>query len=145
MEKHEKLACLFLAALKNLYLMHQHHHWISKGENFYGDHLLFQRIYEGVSEDLDLAAEKFMGVFGDAALDYSVQNKILSGLLNKYEESDSLIEKSLKAEKDFIKLCDTMYKTLKSLDKMTLGLDDMIMSIASKREEAVYLLQQAAK
>jgi hypothetical protein len=52
---------------------------------------------------------------------------------------------SLAAEKDFIKLSKDAYNCFEDEDKMTLGMDDMIMSISSKREEAVYLLQQVLK
>ena len=28
-------------------------HWNSRGENYYSDHLLYQRIYEGISDQVD--------------------------------------------------------------------------------------------
>ncbi len=144
MDKCSKVGALYVATLKAMTLVHQHSHWTTKGENFYGDHLLFMRIYESSQKDLDLAAEKFMGVFGSQCLDYDLQTELLNKVLLKYRNLEgSPLHMSLEIEKDFLKFSNEAYDCFKEEDKMTLGLDDMIMSIASNREEAVYLLQQA--
>ena len=52
---------------------------------------------------------------------------------------------SLTIEKDFIKLSQDAYKAFELEEKMTLGLDDLILSIANNREEAIYHLQQDLK
>ncbi len=144
MDKCHKVAALYLATLKGLSLIHQHNHWTTRGSNFYGDHLLFMRIYESVAEDVDAAAEKFMGIFGDEPLSYDFQNDLLGKVLSRYSKFEgSPVEMSLAAEKDFIKFSKDAYDCFEKEGKMTLGLDDMIMAIASKREEAVYLLQQS--
>jgi hypothetical protein len=45
-------------------------------------------------------------------------------------------------EKDFLKFSQEAYNCFEDEGKLTLGLDDMVMAIASQREESVYLLQQ---
>jgi DNA-binding ferritin-like protein len=146
MNKCNKVAALYIATLKSLAIIHQNNHWNTKGANFYGDHLLFERLYKSVLENLDLAAEKFLGILGDECLDYEFQNDLLGKVLSKYNNLEgSPVEMSLSAEKDFIKLSRDAYNCFEDEDKMTLGLDDMIMSISSKREEAIYLLQQVIK
>jgi DNA-binding ferritin-like protein len=146
MEKCFKVAALYVATLKAIALIHQHNHWTTKGEMFYGDHLLFERLYNSTLENLDLAAEKFIGVFGDECLDYDLQAELLHKVLLKYKNLDgSPAEMSLAAEKDFIKFSDEAYNCFENEGRLSLGLDDMIMEIASKREEAVYLLQQTLK
>jgi DNA-binding ferritin-like protein (oxidative damage protectant) len=146
MDKCHKVAALYLATLKGLSLIHQHNHWTTKGADFYGDHLLFMRIYESVSENVDTAAEKFIGVFGDEPLKYDFQNELLGKVLSRYSKFEgSPVQMSLAAEKDFLKFSKDAYNCFEKEGKMTLGLDDMIMSIASEREEAVYLLQQVLK
>lgn len=146
MDRCDKVAALYIATLKSLALVHQNSHWLTKGDTFYGDHLLFERLYNSALENLDLAAEKFIGVFGEACLDYDTQADLLHKVLLKYRNLEgSPIEMSLTIEKDFIKLSNDAYQTFEDDNKMTLGLDDMVMAIASKREEAVYLLQQVLK
>jgi DNA-binding ferritin-like protein len=143
MEKCEKTAALFVASLKAISLIHQHSHWTSRGIAFYSDHQLFERLYQSALEDLDEAAEKFIGLFGDAYLDYDLQADLLHKVLLKYKNLEgSPVEMSLGATKDFLKFCKDAYNCFEEEGNLTLGLDDMIMSIASNHETSVYLLQQ---
>lgn len=144
MDKCSKVGALYVATLKALALIHQHNHWTTKGNSFYGDHLLFERLYDSTLENLDLAAEKFIGVFGDQCLSYDLQTELLAKVLSKYKNLEgSPVRMSLAAEKDFLKFSKDAYNCFEDEGKLTLGLDDMIMSIASEREESVYLLQQS--
>lgn len=143
MDKCSKVGALYVATLKAMALIHQHNHWTTKGVSFYGDHLLFERLYDSTLENLDLAAEKFIGVFGDQCLSYDLQADLLHKVQLKYSNLEgSPVQMSLEIEKDFLKLSKDAYNCFEEEGKLTLGLDDMIMAIASKREEAVYLLQQ---
>lgn len=143
MDKCSKVAALYIATLKAMALIHQHSHWTTKGIAFYGDHLLFERLYDSTLEDLDLAAEKFMGLLGDDCLNYDLQADLLNKVLLKYKDLEgSPLEMSLNIEKDFIKFSREAYDCFEREGRLSLGLDDMIMAIASKREESVYLLQQ---
>jgi len=144
MDKCSKVGALYVATLKALSLIHQHNHWTTKGVSFYGDHLLFERLYKSTLENLDLAAEKFIGVFGDQCLGYDLQVALLNKVLTKYKNLEgSPIQMSLEAEKDFLKFSKDAYNCFEEEGKLTLGLDDMVMAIASEREGAVYLLQQS--
>jgi DNA-binding ferritin-like protein len=144
MDKCSKVGALYVATLKALSLIHQHNHWTTKGVSFYGDHLLFERLYKSTLENLDLAAEKFIGVFGDQCLGYDLQAALLNKVLVKYKNLEgSPVQMSLEAEKDFLKFSKDAYNCFEEEGKLTLGLDDMIMAIASAREEACYLLQQS--
>jgi DNA-binding ferritin-like protein len=144
MDKCLKVAALYIATLKAIAIIHQHNHWTTNGEMFYAEHLLFERIYNSALEDLDLAAEKYVGLFGDEVLNYSLQIELLSKVLSNYNKLEgSPVEMSLAVEKDFVKFSNDAYKCFEEQGELSLGLDDMIMSIASNREEAVYLLQQS--
>jgi len=146
MEKCIKMAALYIASLKAMALIHTHNHWVIKGNDFYGDHLLFERIYKSALEDLDLAAEKCVGLFGAECLNYDLQTTLLNKVLSKYKIlSDSPQKMSLAVEKDFIKLSSDVYNCFDDEGKLSLGLDDLLMSIASNRETSVYLLQQTLK
>ena len=144
MHKCLKVGALYIASLKALAMIHQHSHWTAKGVAFYGDHLLFERLYNDTLKLLDLSAEKFIGLFGDQVLDYELQADLINKVLLKYKDLEgSPAQMSLEAEKDFIKFSKDAYHAFEEDGALTLGLDDMIMEIASKCEEAVYLLQQS--
>lgn len=144
MDKCVKTAALYIATLKALYLIHQQNHWLAKGNDFYGDHLLFQRIYESAQENLDNAAEKMVTLFGDECLDNKLQANLLNRLLLEYGScSEDLTECSLEVESFFQKLSKSAFDCFEKENTMTLGLDDMLMSIASEREEAIYLLTRS--
>lgn len=140
----KEICAKYIAFLRALYLLHQNHHWLISGNNFYGHHLLFERLYKSAQENADLAAEKFIGLFGSESIGAKEQGKLIADFLDKYT-SENYVEASLAAERDFLKFSNDVYYEFKNSEgKMTLGLDDMIMSIASQREESVYLLQQTA-
>jgi DNA-binding ferritin-like protein len=141
MNKVEELASLYVAQLRSIYLTHQNHHWLVSGNDFYGNHLLFERIYKSAAEDVDLAAEKFIGLFGKEVLDPQMQAQLVGKLLEEFSGKNEL-ETSLAIEKKFLAFSEKFYGLLKSENKMSLGLDDMIMSISSNRETACFLLQQ---
>lgn len=143
MENIYKISNLYVATLKAIAFIHQHNHWTTNGIAFYSSHLLFQRIYDSALKNLDMAGEKCVGVLGQNSIDYEMQVELLSKVLDKYISISDLTERSLKIEKDFLTLSSEFYKILENTEKLTLGMDDMIMSIANDREEACYLLQQS--
>lgn len=149
MEKLEKILGLYVASLRAISIIHQQNHWLSKGENSYGNHLLFERVYTSATEDLDLAAEKIIGVYGESCLAYELQTELLGRVLSKYKNlSTDRVTQSVSVEKEFLKFSQQVYDGLSdgSLgESMTLGVDDMIMAIASNRETAIYLLNQSKK
>jgi DNA-binding ferritin-like protein len=147
MEQLSQCAALYVATLKAISLIHQQSHWLCKGDNFYGSHLLFERLYKSALEDLDLAAEKFIGVLGSEVLDYNLQAKLLGKILLTYSNFDAKKPAltCLAIEQDFLKMSEKMFEDFEEDGEMTLGISDMIPAISSNREEAVYLLQQSLK
>lgn len=141
----------YLALMKALETYYQHAHWISKGEPFYGDHLLFSRLYESVGDQIDVLGEKMVGLFGDA----SVSAKIIVGLMSEILEETAdmsddtlgleLTTEALKLENLFLDKTKTIYKDMKENGSLSLGWDDMLMSLANEHESNAYLLGQRAK
>jgi len=135
----------YVGMLQGLTVVHQTAHWTAKGDNYYGEHLLFDRLYENVEEDLDVAAEKLIGVFGSKFMDPKKHAEYTKTFVDECDTKD-LTERSLEAEIAFLSFSEEVYDKIKESGDMTLGLDDMIMGIASRHEENVYLLkQQGAK
>ena len=144
MDKIEQLCGYYLGFLRGVALLHQNHHWVSRGGNFYGNHLLFERIYTSALEDMDAAAEKFVGLFGEDALDIQMQAKVIAQTMLKYAEG-GLVENSLRAEKEFQDIAKHLYDTLDEEDKLSMGLDNMLQGISDNSEERAYLLGQVTK
>lgn len=144
MNRIEHVACYYIALIRSVALVHQNSHWICQGDNFYGSHLLFERIYKTANEDADLAAEKLIGIFGSEVLDLHMQAQMIGKTLEDFS-SGNPTETSLDIENKFLDYSKKFYDILKREDKMTLGLDDALLSVASNREGAVYLLQQVQK
>ena len=132
-----ELVSMYVLFLRALYLIHQENHWKTRG---YDLHLMFQRIYQGVQEMADEAAEKAVGVYGELS-----KQEHLGTLVERLSQSDDPVERSLMAEKAFQQFATKVYKALKEGDGLTLGVDDMIMSHVNKSEVHTYLLQQAEK
>lgn len=140
----EKLMAQYVAFLRALYHIHQNAHWKSQGDNFYGNHLLFQRLYEGTSESVDMAAEKTLGVFDEL----EDMPDFINGIVAKFDFDKfdgDIVKAVLAAEEMFQKFSKSIYDKLKELSVMTLGLDDMLMELAGKHEVHIYLLKQAGK
>ncbi len=100
-----------------------------------------QRLYESAQSNADKAAEKVVGLYGSAAIDLVQQASDIKKFMSRYTDKNPIVN-SLNAEKDFLKAAQKLYDMLAEADELTLGLDDLILSICSDREEAVYLLQQ---
>lgn len=143
MEKTIQLCALYIATLKAIVLISQNNHWISKGGDFYEMHLLYERIYNAANESLDLCAEKFVGLFSDEVLDYSLQIEVLNLVLENYEnEIEDPVNMLLSITLDFLKLNQEFSDHVEKTNEMSLGLSDMLGGIASTHETTVYFLKQ---
>lgn len=141
---------VLLAHARYLTMVHQTHHWTTKGDSFYGDHLLFERLYNGSSEDIDVLAEKVIGLSCDNNVNLNVQLNQLNRLVQNYGMSSTipqaceLAKRSLLAEMNFLKCICHMSCSLKEQGLLTGGLDNLLAGIQDKHEGHVYLLKQRA-
>ena len=137
-----------LSHLKYLYELHQYHHWTAMGDPFYGDHLLFQRLYDGVSKEIDMIAEKAIGLGCTTNVDlhlvHSQVLKLISGTDSgtMIPQSSDLARKSLMAETNFLKVIEHIISHLQECGLLTSGLSNMLEGIADSHEGHVYLLKQ---
>ena len=122
-------------------------HWNVQGEPYYGDHLLFQRIYEGkVDEWIDTLAEKM--VYLDISTnDARVFEEVYVATIRSYFDQP---------KKYAIRMMyDIVLKTLISLKQayqqgqksqsMSLGMDDYLMATSNELETFAYLIKQRKK
>jgi len=147
---HTETAALRKAAetMKALYITHLHNHWESQGQPFYSDHLMYQRLYEAASADLDLIMERIIGVTGVDTVKLSPElvNEF-AGLLTTFAQIADPLERALTAEKACKQALSDAYEQIKSggdnADMM--GWEDLLPQLATNRETALYLLGQRSK
>lgn len=134
-----------LALLRAQYWSYQQSHWVVRGDASYGNHLMFQRLYESVQTQIDTLAEKLVGLYGIAVLD----PEDLLGMFLYWNERwgvvDCLHRRGLTSEKDLQEVIEDTYASLKENDKMSLGMDDFLMATANEHETNQYLLRQVLR
>ena len=139
---------VLLVHLRFLAMVHQTHHWTAKGDPFYGDHLLYERLYNAVIEDIDALAEKAIGLGNNDNVNLPLQVQQLNQMAQSYGMSSTipqttdLSKRSLLAEVSFLRCAAHCACSLKEQGLMTRGLDNMLQGIEDKHEGHVYLLKQ---
>lgn len=113
-----------LAELRGLYFSYQHAHWESCNHS---DHLLFERLYKGTTDDIDTLAEKIVSRgCGLCPRSQSV----------KMSEAVQCHDDLLGAERKFQKMISVAFDSCRG----NLGMEDFLQSLASNRDTAIYLL-----
>ena len=135
--------CEILAYLRAQGMSYQTSHWQVSGDDYYGNHLLFQRLYESSAEEVDVLAEKIVGYFGSEAVDVSTQVETIQKHVGNWSRISCHHRRGLESEQGLQRLLKMAYDSIKATGSMTLGIDDWIMATASEHEGNLYLLQQA--
>lgn len=134
-----------LALLRAQYWHYQNAHWTVKGGPFYGDHLMFQRIYEGLQKEIDTLAEKAVASFGGEVVEPTSLAALMQGWLRRWSGIDCLHKRSLASEADFQNAVKGVYDAMKAEGTLSLGMDDFLMAIANDHETNTYLVQQTRR
>jgi hypothetical protein len=134
---------IVLAILRAQYLSYQTSHWQTRGPAYYGNHLLFQRLYEGVQAEIDALGEKLVGYFGIEAVDLEVSLDLISEMVGRWCSHECPFRRGLASEGE---LQDALSIVRNSWPEeyvpLPLGLDDWLAATANAHESNQYLLQQ---
>lgn len=141
----EELLQILLGAMRAMHWNYWTSHWQVAGSSFYGDHLMFARMYEALEEEIDTLAEKLVGFFGSDSVDGCSQMNWASSFIRSWSVYRCPYCRGLRSEKELQSLLSSFYDKLKKGQAMSLGLDDYIMATASSHETNIYLLQQRLK
>lgn len=131
-----------LALLRVIHLSHWTSHWQVKGTTFYGDHQLLDRLYNSLPEEIDTLAEKMVAEFGADAVDIEDQLPRFIEVATPMKKEASPIQRALVYEELLQQELRKAYDALKSMEGLSLGLDDFIMSTANAHETNLYLMRQ---
>jgi DNA-binding ferritin-like protein len=137
-----------LVFLRFLALVHQTHHWTAQGDQFYGDHKLFEELYSGIPEEIDGIAERAVGIGVGQNVDMTLQTtqllKLVQGqsMQQTIPQPTMLAKQSLSAELMFLTAIDHMVEQMKEAGTFSRGTDDLVASIQDSHESNVYKLKQ---
>lgn len=133
----------FCSALSYVY---SNMHWKTSGSNYYGDHLLYQRLYDDVSGEIDGIAEKFIGVISSEDFLPVKNAQKICDFVKEYVKDDSKSDEfpkmAISMELDFMDMVDDLLFELDQEDRLTGGIEDTFQPILNKHEEHMYLLKQ---
>lgn len=138
-----------LVHLRCVSMVHQTHHWQAKGDPFYGDHLLFERLYDGTVGEIDSIAERSVGLGTTANVDLQLVTTQLQQLAAiafppdvQLPTPSSLIARSHRVEMGFLNSVAGAVESMKAQGTLTRGLDNLLAGIEDSHEGHVYLLKQ---
>ena len=134
-----------LACLRAQYWSYQQSHWQVLGDAAYGNHLLFQRLYESVIPQVDTLAEKMVGTYGPRSVDNDQLEGKFQAWLKRWNTAECLHKRGLKSEAEFQFVCKKVYNELKDHNELSLGMDDFLMATANDHETNQYLLRQVLR
>lgn len=139
---HPDLA-VWLGFIRGLGMIHQTHHWQTSGDSFYGDHLMFERFYKAVQDEVDTIGEKIAGIDSPKLTNCFFQLRHIHNFVKKVNsKTDNLLLVSLAAEIVFIETGELITERLKDEGLLTSGIANMLGDILDRHESHVYLLNQ---
>jgi len=132
------LYTLLLAQHRNLWSTHNQ----VMGSTYYGDHLLLERLYTSMTEEIDDLAERMVAWIGPGAVDNVPVVQGMARWLTAWAQEAEPFHRAMLGEQAIQEELQRTYDTIKAGGQMSLGMDDLLMGMANEHEKAVYLLQQ---
>lgn len=140
-----KLLQPLLALLRAQYWTYQEAHWQTRGGAYYGNHLLFQRLYESTVDQIDTLAEKMVGTYGTDVVSSAALAPLFDEWVRRWAAVDCPHERGLVSESDLQSVTRQVYERLKAIGELSLGMDDFLMAMANDHETNQYLLRQVLR
>lgn len=143
---------VLLAAIRAEGMIHQAHHWQTRGSSYYGDHLLFERVYGEVNGLVDGLAERAVGsghhILVQPLLQMSQMAAFTKLLYSDAPVNPSPEEYVLLSFRAVLKsavLLTMAYGSLQAKGILSNGTDNLLQDMADKQEGLIYLLKQRSK
>lgn len=121
------------------------YHWRSKGQDYYGDHLLYQRLYQDRAEEIDRIGEVLVALGGSESILPNITVVGMQDLISRVEATKG---------KDAVKGLALVNETLRRInaanaligsDAYALSVNNVLAGFADKHLEALYLLKQRSE
>lgn len=131
-----------LGLLRALQIHYHMLHWQAHGPNFAGDHAMYKGIYKSVSKEIDTWAEKIVYLIGPNAVGDVYIVSIIGQWIDRWSKLKTEAEIALVPELDFQSLAKSVIEELRQSGKLTLGVDDFLVSACNSHETNLYQLKQ---
>lgn len=139
---------VLLSALIAVGRIHHTHHWQSHSDSFYGDHLMFQRLYEAIQDEVDSLGERTIGLGSIELVNPILQAQQVARVVTSFTAGmplaipnvNDLVNGSYVAEMHFAKFMELCTQRLG--EYLSYGTDNLLAGIADTHESHVYLLKQ---
>lgn len=136
--------CCLLSYLTYLSMVSQEAHWVAAGDEYYGDHLLFERVYDSVKGLIDPLAEKSVMLFGPEAVQTKVTINHLKCLSDNFGALNTFSPRE--TAKQLLEICymamECIESVLDNLGSVSRGLDNAMDDLSDSLEDVCYLLGQ---
>ena len=130
---------------------HAAHH-VTKGKGFAGDHeLLYGKIYESLTEDLDALIERAIGytdseIFACPIVISEMTAKVLKRFCSPTDRSDQeIVEIAYDSLEKLIQNLESLHEKFQRSGQLSLGLEDLLAGFANQYETYIYMLKQRLK
>ncbi len=140
---------VLVAVLRAAAHVHQTHHWQTRGNAFYGDHLLYERLYNETLDGIDRMAERAVGSGNRLLVHPVIQTSQVAALVKFFcgdiqadPSPDNYAALSFMTEVYVLSFLGMAHHTLETTSLLTNGTDNLIQDISDKHESFVYLLRQ---
>jgi DNA-binding ferritin-like protein len=134
-----------LALLRTLRWHYHTTHWRVQGKNFYGDHLMFERLYKGdpsLDDEIDTLGEKMVSLYGRDVVTSQTIWPEATRSLEAVASQSCPYRQALMLEQEVQQTLKSAHDSLKSEGRLTAGMDDYLIALANERDTAIYLLKQ---
>lgn len=132
-----------LCRLHALYAIFRSAHWQVVGEAYYGDHLLFERLYSSLDGEIDKLAERMVGQFGAELVDADYITAGTDVLVQEWvHETPCPYERGQLAEQELLECAHRAMLDIEEAGLLTLGWEDFLGEMCNQHEEHMYLLGQ---
>lgn len=125
-----------LYRLVGLYFFYKTAHWNSKGDDFYQNHLLFQKLYEDFDDNMDDLAELLKAL----EIQESFNSKEILTSSAEYSAESKDFQSDIS---EAIKLTEELRKVLQEIDPTAtdLGLYNFVSQLSQDQLHKLYLLK----
>ena len=146
------LLLMYICFVKSNQMWFHSAHHVSKGKSFAGDHeLLYGKIYETLTEDLDAIIERAIGytdseIFACPIVLSQMSAKVLKHFCSPSGKSDiEIVEIAYDSLEGLIKNTESLHQKLESSGQLSLGFEDLLAGFANQYETYIYMLKQRLK
>jgi DNA-binding ferritin-like protein len=136
-----------LAMLRAMVWEYYTSHWRVKGIDFYGNHLIYERLYEHTQTEVDKMAEKILGITNEEPQGFSPlpQMEMAQRWLSGIQHIDCSFERAEQLENMFLDAVRQAKESCEAAGLLTPGIENMLDQMYDDHEEHLYLIKQTLK